>query len=160
MKKIIFFFLTVCTFLVFQSKLQAWPQATEQSGSESRPILATQNLKEFMAHFGVTLSGLELMHAKEEKPDWEAIAISVKALDKNLKEMQAANKVKAYEEYLKTLSQKVEILKSQSAKKDPAIFKTIDETSNTCFRCHAAHRPADFYPSKTQPISEKRLFQN
>jgi len=106
---------------------------------------STANLKPYMAKFGTMLAGLEIIQLKEKKPDWPAIQLSVQQMDQTLKELQRADATNAYKEYTDNLEAGLAELKIKSQKKDITFFDSLNKISDSCFRCHAAHRPGDYY---------------
>jgi len=109
-----------------------------------------------MANFGSMIAGLEIMKLKEKKPDWDAINITLQEMSSTLSEMQQADTTNAYKEYTDVLAAGLVDLKAQSKIRDKKIFEGIDKLSNTCFQCHAAHRPADFIlPKKNQRLTDQ-----
>ncbi|MCC6273997.1 MAG: hypothetical protein IT572_11085 [Deltaproteobacteria bacterium] len=105
---------------------------------------STIGLKQYMAKFGSMLAGLEIIQLKEKKPDWPAIDISVKELSETLAEMQKADKDNAYKEFTDVLAAGMVELKEKAAKRDKSFFRSLDKVSESCFKCHAAHRPGDY----------------
>ena len=120
------------------------------------PAESTRSLKKYMANFGSMIAGLEIMKLKEKKPDWDAINITLQEMSSTLSEMQQADTTNAYKEYTDVLAAGLVDLKAQSKIRDKKIFEGIDKLSNTCFQCHAAHRPADFIlPKKNQRLTDQ-----
>ena len=111
----------------------------------------TADLKKYMANFGTMLSSLEIIRLKEKKPDWEAIDIAVQDMNKNLAAMQKADQKNAYKEFTDVLAAGLVELSEKSKKRDPAFFSSLDKLSETCFKCHAAHRPGDYFVPKGDP---------
>lgn len=107
-------------------------------------VRSTMALKQYMGHFGTLVAGMEIMRAKEKKPDWDAIAITLKEMEKTLSEMQKADQAGNYKEFTSVLESNLAEVKKYGAKKDPKIYDAFDKLTNTCFNCHAAHRPSDF----------------
>lgn len=105
---------------------------------------STISLKQYMSKFGSMLAGLEIIQLKEKKPDWAAIDISVKELSETLAEMQKADKDSAYKEFTDVLAAGMVELKDKAAKRDKTFFRSLDKISESCFKCHAAHRPGDY----------------
>lgn len=113
----------------------------------AHPVIQTRstaNLKQYMSKFGSMLAGLEIIQLKEKKPDWPAIDISVKELSDTLSELQQADKDNAYKEYTDVLAAGLVELKEKAAKRDKKFFRSLDKISESCFKCHAAHRPGDY----------------
>ncbi len=118
---------------------------------------ATHPLKKYMAKFGTLVAGLEILKIKEKKPDWASIDYTLNEMNKILKEMQDVDTTNAYKEYTDLLANSLADIKKLSDKKDIHIYDAFDKLSNTCFQCHAAHRPADFLkPKKNQQLSESK----
>ncbi len=114
----------------------------------------TRALKKDMSKFGSLLAGLEIIKLKEKKPDWDAINLTLQEMSSTLSEMQNADTNNVYKEYTDVLTSGLLDLKQKAQKRDQTIFDGIDQLSNTCFKCHAAHRPADIIlPKKNQRIS-------
>lgn len=155
MKKIISFCFFVFLTGFFAGPLWAYPESVPSN--TSTPILSTGYLKQFMAKFGTLVAGLEIMRAKDEKPDWKAIEWTVNEMKKNWKETQkATSSVEAYQGYLQVLSLHIEALDKKTKKKDKGIYDAVDAMTESCFQCHTAHRPADFLvPKNNQKISNR-----
>ncbi len=121
------------------------PDNTEQ-------VRATMALKKYMGSFGTLVAGMEIMRAKEKKPDWEAIAITLQEMDKTLIEMQKADRSGNYKAFTSLLEANLAEVKKYGAKKDPKVYDAFDKLTDTCFKCHAAHRPSDFLiPKEKSP---------
>ena len=117
-------------------------------------VRSTMALKDYMAKFGSMLAGLEILRMKEKKPDWEAIDLTVQELSDNLAAMQKADSTHAYKEYTDVLGAGLVEMKEKARKREKGFFKSVDRLSDTCFRCHAAHRPGDYLaPKKEMRIS-------
>lgn len=134
---------------------QVWAYPTAPMDEQNPPrTRSTYNLKQYMSKFGAMLAGLEILKIKEKKPDWDAINITLQEMSSNLAEMQKADVDSRYKEYTDVLAAGLVDLKAQSKIRDKKIFDGIDKLAQTCFQCHAAHRPADFIlPKKNQRIS-------
>lgn len=118
------------------------------------PIIS-HNLKPYMSKFGTLVAGLEILKLKEKKPDWESIDQTLTEMNKIVSEMQKADTLNAYKEYTDLLSSSLADIQKMSQKRDKHIYDAFDKLTNTCFQCHAAHRPSDFLnPKKNQKISE------
>jgi hypothetical protein len=129
--------------------------------SDQPATRSTAALKVYMAKFGSMFAGLEIMKIKEKKPDWEAIDLTLQEMSSTLAEMQKADEKNTYKEYTDLLAAGLVDLKAQSKRRDKKIFDGIDKLSNTCFQCHAVHRPADFImPKKDQRISGEGQKEN
>ncbi len=116
---------------------------------------STAELKKYMSNFGSMMAGLEIIRLKEKKPDWEVINLTLEEMSKTLKEMQQADSENAYKEYTDALAAGLVDLKEKGARKDKKFYDSLDKLSDSCFKCHAAHRPSDF----PIPNKEKRAFQ-
>jgi len=125
---------------------------------ESRPdTVSTKALKQYMSKFGALVAGLEILRTKEPKPDWAVIGISLKEMDTNLQQMLKTDKTGAYKNYTDALTEQMAELKKMNEKKDKRIYDGIDKLTDTCFKCHAAHRPGDFLnPKADQKLSESQ----
>jgi hypothetical protein len=122
---------------------------SEQSPQEVR---STMVLKEYMSHFGSLVAGMEIMKLKEKKPDWEAIQITIDEMDKTLKEMQAADAAGNYKEFTDVLEKNLTEVRSYGMKRNKKVYESFDKLTQTCFQCHAAHRPSDFLiPKQKDP---------
>jgi len=119
-------------------------QAADPVGHPQTVTRSTANLKPFMAKFGSMIASLEIIKLKEKKPDWEAIDISVKEMSQTLTDLQKADQDKAYQEYTDVLAAGMVELKEKSAKRDKSFFNSLDKMTDSCFKCHAAHRPGDY----------------
>ncbi|HEX5033213.1 MAG TPA: hypothetical protein VFW62_01920 [bacterium] len=118
---------------------------------------ATPSLKHYMATFGTMLAGLEIMKVHEKNVDWEAVDLSVQEMSQTLDAMQKADSQNRYKEYTDILAAGMIDLKAKSAKRDKGFFKAVDQVSETCFKCHAAHRPGDYLvPKDPQYSGEKK----
>jgi cytochrome c556 len=118
---------------------------------------ATPSLKQYMATFGTMLAGLEIIKVQEKNIDWEVVDLSVREMSQTLDAMQKADSQNRYREYTDILAAGMIELKEKSAKKDKGFFKALDKVSESCFKCHAAHRPGDYLIPKDQQYSiEKR----
>lgn len=104
---------------------------------------ATPELKQYMASFGTMFAGLEIMKS-EKKVDWQAIDLSIKEMSQALDAMQKADSQNRYRQYTDILAAGMIDLREKSAKKDKSFFKSLNQVSETCFRCHAANRPVDY----------------
>jgi len=120
------------------------------------PIIS-HNLKQYMSKFGALVAGLEILKLKEKKPDWESIDHTIGELNQILSQMQKADTTNSYKEYTDLLATSLADINKMSQKRDKNIYNAFDKLTNTCFQCHAAHRPADFLnPNKNQKISETK----
>jgi hypothetical protein len=110
-----------------------------------------------MAKFGALLAGLEILRLKEKKPDWEAINLTLDELTQALGEMQKADTTHAYKEYTDVLAAGMVELRDKAQKQDKKFFHSVDKLTDTCFKCHAAHRPGDYLvPKGNQRISGEK----
>ncbi|GEM_PF-2788277 len=132
-------------------------KAGGSSTAEISPT-ASHALKQYMAKFGTLMAGLEILKVKEKKPDWASIDLTLSEMSKILMEMQKTDTAGAYKEYTELLATSLVALKKMSEKKDKNIYEGFDKLSNTCFQCHAAHRPADFLkPKGNERISKTHV---
>lgn len=142
---ILFLTLTVSTSLEAYSNKKMDPNNPAQ-------VRSTMLLKKYMSKFGIMVAGLEILRSKEADPDWEAIALTIQQMDKTLKEMRVADKEKNYEAFTKILESNLAEVKAYGSKKDKKVFDSFQKLTQTCFNCHAAHRPTDFLiPKKSDP---------
>jgi hypothetical protein len=144
-------FLVVSIFLFIQSTL-----LLAGEGAKEVAPLTTRELKQYMAKFGSMMSGIEILQMKEKKPDWQAIDITLNEMIQTLQEMQKADITNAYKNYTDVLASKLEELKKMSRKRNKNIYEGFDNLTNTCFNCHAAHRPGDFLIPKEKRASTSR----
>jgi len=116
---------------------------------------STKALKQYMSKFGALVAGLEILRTKEPKPDWAVIGMTLKEMDTNLQQMLKVDKDGIYKNYTDALTQQMAELNQMNAKKDKRIYDGIDKLTDTCFKCHAAHRPGDFLnPKNDQKLSD------
>lgn len=137
--------------LAFSFNLQAYSKKTldplDQAG-----VRSTLMLKKYMSQFGSLVAGMEILRYKEQKPDWAAIEITIQEMDKTLKAMQKADAQGNYKEFTDALEKNLAEVNNYGKKKDKKVFESFDKLTNTCFKCHAAHRPSDFLiPKEKQP---------
>lgn len=127
------------------------------SGAEgSIPDMETlRALKSFMSRFGVMVAGIELARAKEKTMDWEAIQISVEDMNQIFKELKGADKQRLYKPYFDELAVRLKEVSAKARKKDAAFYESFDKLTDTCFRCHAAHRPNDFLMPKGKRLGQR-----
>lgn len=119
--------------------------------------LASHALKKYMTHFGSLVAGLEILRLKEKKPDWQSIETTIHELNKLLSDMQKTDTTHAYKEYTDLLATHLANIKKMSEKRNINIYDEFDKLTNTCFQCHAAHRPADFLkPKQNQRLSQSK----
>lgn len=111
-------------------------------------IKTTRDLKQFMQKFGSLVAGMELIRIKEKKPDWPSIDLTVREMSAALESLQKADKTNAYKGFTDQLTAQMIVIKKLDEKKDSKIYEAFDKLTNTCFQCHAVHRPADFLKPK------------
>lgn len=143
--------------------LSLWAHSQKSSQEKNPPeVRSTMMLKEYMAHFGSLVAGMEIMKLKEKNPDWDAIRITIQQMGQTLKQLQAADKEGNYKEFTDVLEKNLSEVKNYGDKKDKRVFDSFEKLTNTCFQCHAAHRPSDFLiPKPKEPrISEKGEVSN
>jgi cytochrome c556 len=116
-------------------------------------VRSTMALKQVMGKFGALLAGLEILRMKEKKIDWEAVNVTLNELSQALDEMRKADSTNAYKEYTDILAAGMVELKDQAQKQNKNFFKSVDKLMESCFKCHAAHRPGDYLIPKDQRIS-------
>ncbi|MFO1462778.1 MAG: hypothetical protein U1F66_03305 [bacterium] len=116
----------------------------EPVGHPTPATRSTASLKQYMSKFGSMLASLEIIQLKEKKPDWPAIDIAVQELSNTLAQLQKADQDNAYKEFTDVLAAGLVELKAKSAKRDKTFFRSLDKISESCFKCHAAHRPGDY----------------
>ena len=117
---------------------------------------ATPSLKQYMATFGTMLAGLEILKVHEKNVDWEVVDLSIKEMSQALDAMQKADSQNRYREYTDILAAGMVELKQKSAKRDKSFFKSLDQVSESCFKCHAAHRPGDYLIPKDPRYSGQK----
>jgi len=145
------FILSLLALTCFPQAVSAGPAAAPEGSVATR---STASLKKYMAKFGAMFAGLEIIKLKEKKPDWEAIDLTLQDMSSTLGEMQKADADKRYKEYTDVLAAALSDMKMQSQKRDKKIFESIDKLGESCFRCHAAHRPSDYIlPKKDKRIT-------
>jgi cytochrome c556 len=130
-----------------------WAYSTSTvNGQDEAQFRSTILLKKYMQQFGSLVAGMEILRSKEKSPDWEAIGLTVGQLEKTLKEMQAADKAKNYKQFTDLLENNLQEVKAYGQKKDKRVFDSFEKLTETCFKCHAQHRPSDFLiPKEKQP---------
>jgi hypothetical protein len=117
-----------------------------------------------MADFGTLVAGMEILRFKEKKPDWAAIDTTLKEMEQTLQKMRTADQTGNYKEFTDLLDQNLQEVKSYGLKRDKKVFDAFDKLTNSCFKCHAAHRPSDFPlpPQQNPKLSQgesRPLFQ-
>ncbi|MDX1386122.1 MAG: hypothetical protein R3257_00935 [bacterium] len=118
-------------------------------------------LKKYMQQFGSLVAGMEILRSKEKTPDWEAIGLTLGQMEKTLKEMQAADQAQQYKQFTDVLEANLKEVKAYGQKKDKKVFDSFQNLTETCFKCHAQHRPSDFLiPKNKQPRISSWLFVN
>jgi len=135
----------------------------DSSSPTQAGVRSTMMLKKYMGQFGTLVAGMEIMRIKEKKADWEAIQITLNEMTQTLDAMKKADKDGNYKEFTEALEKNLNEVKVYGKKKDIKVYEAFDDLTNTCFKCHAAHRPTDFLiPKKDTPRisgSVSRLFQ-
>jgi len=111
------------------------------------------DLKKYMAGFGTMLASLEILRSKEKEIDWAAIDVALQEMSKNLAALQKTDRGAAYKEFTDVLAAGFVELNEKSRKRDKTFFNSLDQLSEACFKCHAAHRPGDY----RVPRNGKRL---
>lgn len=130
-----------------------WAYSTSTvNGQDEAQVRSTILLKKYMQQFGSLVAGMEILRSKEKTPDWEAIGLTLGQMEKTLKEMQAADKAKNYKQFTDVLEENLKEVKAYGLKKDKRVFDSFEKLTETCFKCHAQHRPSDFLiPKDKQP---------
>jgi len=115
-------------------------------------VRSTMKLKKYMSSFGTLLAGMEIMKHKEKNPDWEVIAMTLTEMRQTLEAMKKADQAGNYREFTSALDKNLAEVEKYGKKKDKKVFDSFEKLTNTCFQCHAAHRPSDFLiPKKEEP---------
>lgn len=119
---------------------------------------STIELKKYMKNFAGFISDLEIMRTKEKKTDWKLIQDSLNKMSKTLHEMQTADTQKKYQQFTSLLEERVNEMQDYTNKKDKTEFyDSFDKMTNTCFSCHAVHRPSDYLmPTENHPKISKK----
>src|SRR5262245_19444068 len=119
-------------------------------------IKNSRDLKQFMNKFGTYIAGIEILKVREKNRDWGTIDLTLKEMEQNLQALQKADTSNFYKEFTDQLATQLADLKVMSQRKDKKIFDGFDKLTNTCFQCHAVHRPSDFLkPKENRRISDK-----
>lgn len=121
----------------------------------SAATAATPSLKQYMATFGTMMAGLEILKVQDRNVDWEVVDLSLREMSQTLDAMQKADSANRYREYTDILAAGMVELKEKSAKHDKNFFKALDKVSESCFKCHAAHRPGDYLVPQNQRYSNE-----
>jgi hypothetical protein len=117
-------------------------------------IKSSKDLKQFMYKFGALVAGIEILKVKEKTLDWGTIDLTLKEMGQNLEALQKADTSNFYKQFTDQLADQLTELKMMSRKKDKNIYDGFDKLTNTCFQCHAVHRPSDFLkPKENRRIS-------
>jgi hypothetical protein len=130
------------------------PNFSWAGGTTVPSTRSTATLKKYMSNFGAMMAGLEIMRLKEKKPDWEVINLTLKEMSSTLEEMQRADAENAYKEYTDVLASGLTDLKQKASTQNKKFYDSLDKMSDTCFKCHAAHRPGDYLTPGKDRISE------
>ncbi len=130
------------------------PNLTWAGGATVPSTRSTATLKKYMANFGAMMAGLEIMRLKEKKPDWDVIDLTLKEMSGTLAEMQKADAENAYKEYTDVLSSGLIDLKTKAGGRNKNFYDSLDKIMDTCFKCHAAHRPGDYLTPGKDRMSE------
>jgi CRISPR/Cas system CSM-associated protein Csm2 small subunit len=121
--------------------------------STPEQVRSTMHLKKYMSDFGILVAGMEIMRFKEKKPDWEAISLTLGQMEETLNKMREADKDGSYKGFTDILDQNLKEVQSYGEKRDKKIYDSFDKLTNTCFKCHAQHRPSDYLvPKEKQPL--------
>ena len=144
MKKFLF---SILISLSIAPLLYAYPKSpkTDLTPEQTR---STTYLKKYMADFGSLVAGMEILHIKEKNPDWEAINLTLRDMEDTLYLMRQADKEGNYKEFTDVLYQNLREVQAYSEKKDKRVYDAFEKMTNTCFKCHAQHRPSDFLVPK------------
>lgn len=135
--------------LILSFELRAGGTVIPLTNSET-----TTTLKQLMGKFGILMAGIEIQQTKEKKPDWETIDWTLSEMTQVLNKMQAIDTTGAYQKYTEVLAAGLIDLKKKSKKKDRHIYEGFGQLIQTCFQCHAVHRPADFLFPKDKPTAK------
>lgn len=147
----LFSLLLLWSLLLQPAVLQAYSKTPpkEPSPEQGRHTLF---LKKYMSDFGSLVAGMEILRIKEKKPDWEAINVTLRDMEDTIQRLQAADKNNEYKEFTDALYQNLKEVQAYGEKRDKKIYEAFDKLTNTCFKCHAAHRPSDFLvPKEKEP---------
>ncbi len=120
--------------------------ASLHAGEANSNTLNPQNiatLKQLMGKFGTYMAGVEILKTKEKNPDWASIDLTLNEMSQTLAKMQEIDTDQAYKTYTDMLAAGLSDLKSKSKKRDKNIYNSFDNLIQTCFQCHAMHRPVD-----------------
>ncbi len=129
------FFLFFCLLGLF------WTSSSfGEADSKSNPAL-----KEAMAQMGALLSGIEISRMRQEKPDWQEIGQTISKMSKLLDKIKKMDTDHSYQPYTDVLGAALLDLKRSSAKKDKNIYNQLEDLTEKCFRCHAAHRSDSYW---------------
>lgn len=139
MKKKYIYSLLTFMFLLNFAILPAKEQTKIPVDAES-----TATLKNMMGKFGTLMGGIQVSMAKDKEIDWDVVDLTLKDMDEVLKEMQKIDKNQAYKPFTDLLATGLADLKIKYRKKNKDIYEHFDKLTETCFQCHALHRPADF----------------
>jgi hypothetical protein len=96
-------------------------------------------LQTYMYQFVTLASDLRMENIKGKNPDWKAISITLKEMEKNVQAMQTADTDNAYKAYLDKVSFSLAQLKKMSKKHDPNISAGFDQLTQSCLDCHFTH---------------------
>ncbi len=119
-----------------------------ESVSNLHSIKTNKDLKKYMYHFGTLVAGLEISRIKEKTPDWESIEVTLKEMNDVLINLQKADTDNIYKSYTDTLTTRLAEIQALNRNKNPKIYKSFDRLTQSCFQCHAIHRPVDFLQNK------------
>ncbi len=125
--------------------------------SDPQQARSTLVLKKYMGQFGSLVAGMEILRLKEKQPDWEAIQLTLTEMNKTLQELKAADQQGNYKEFTQVLEKNLVEVQAYGKSKNPKIFNSFEKLTQTCFQCHAAHRPSDFWvPKEGDPKISKQ----
>src|SRR4030095_5909132 len=134
------------TLIILAATFFLWIGSVHAGGVDA-PLPDSQTLqvlKKSMQNFGALVAGLEIMRAKEPKPDWPVVNKTLQEMTPTLKTMQQADTAGAYKKFTDRLETSLNELTLLSRKKSPKFYESYEQMTQTCFQCHAMHRPVDF----------------
>jgi hypothetical protein len=108
----------------------------------------TTYLKKYMSDFGSLVAGMEILQIKEKKPDWEAINVTLRDMEDSLYRMRMADQEGEYKAFTDVLYENLREVQAYGQKKDKKIYEAFEKMTQTCFQCHAQHRPRDYLVPK------------
>ncbi len=134
--------------LIINTEVKAFGKLNTSSDAEN-----AFTLKQLMVRLGTLMAGIEILQANEKTPDREAINWTLNEMSKTLKQMQSIDKSGAYKKYTDVLAAGLLDLQNKNRKKDKHINDGFSNLIQTCFQCHAMHRPTDYLFPKDKPTA-------